>query len=337
MIYRLKLIPANAYFFGGETTFGEGELQEYLVHSEWFPKQTTVEGMFKKFLMNKTGSLKIRRRGEWIEKNNENDRSKARKCDRAFTLSPMFVLDGKNTVYVFAPLNDGIVLQKTKGRSFLSGKQIAYSPRLDGYSAKDGLSTSMLSVDGQRQSVFGDDKGALLYQVTQVGITKPPMVHTKDEQKDGFYKKSSYKMAKGFGFGCYIHVADEFIESENFPDHIEETVELGGERSLFMMEMIKMETTHAPMELYRQDYAQALSLTDLEECSVVLSETKISLDDFEKLPYGILSFRSSRHKIRSEVSMKFEKSEKYFMVQPGSVIYAKIDHPNFIQHKPKEN
>lgn len=336
MKYCVKLTPQSPYFFGGETTFGEDDLQEYLVRSEVFPKSKSMEGMIKKYLMNKLGALKIRRKGEWIEKNDHFNRELAQRCDKAFSLSSIFVLSETNEVYVKTPINSKHPLKKTRGKSYLSGKKLDYSPLFDNYTAKKSLTDSMISENGMEILLWEEDetKSFLFTSVTQVGIRKPPLKYSKEEQSDGFYKKTSFQMKKDWGFGIYIDLDDDIAKMIDLT--MVDTVEFGGERSLFKISFMLLDETVNVEEIYRKHYEKAVSTLGLEECTIVTSEMKINDVDMKNIPFGIIRYRSSRHKILSNRYEGIRKSSKYYLIEPGSVLYAPFNHSNTISITPQE-
>lgn len=68
--YIVRLTPVGSYFFGGETTFGDGKNQNYLVRSCILPQVSAVLGVLR---------YEILRRNNLLETGAENDAEKKRK------------------------------------------------------------------------------------------------------------------------------------------------------------------------------------------------------------------------------------------------------------------
>ena len=45
--YKITLTPVEGYFFGGETTFGEGQAKNYFAKSNLLPQETALLGMLR--------------------------------------------------------------------------------------------------------------------------------------------------------------------------------------------------------------------------------------------------------------------------------------------------
>lgn len=65
--YIVRLTPVGSYFFGGETTFGDGKNQNYLVRSCILPQVSAVLGVLR---------YEILRRNNLLETGAENDAEK---------------------------------------------------------------------------------------------------------------------------------------------------------------------------------------------------------------------------------------------------------------------
>lgn len=347
--YLIKLTPHDKFFFGGESTFGEGESRKYFVKSNYFPQQTTLLGLIRYQLMvqNKNGIYKDGK----IQKPNDAAELINHKSfdinDTEFSfgkikeLSPVFIANERNEFLFPAnkeyqwvdkdeegnEINDFVFREfnKADGESSISEK---YIPCLEKYNPKLDLSDLLLNKNLSLMKYYDYDKdkelkkdphNGIFIEYQQTGIRKNYKGLTED---DAYYVQTFYKLDKGYSF-AFILELDGDIEFSS-----QELVTIGGEQSKF-----KMVVTDAPDEFnnllpdYKpsKDSDKVVLVSDAYVSNDILNDCYFAVTD-------IIDFRSikSSTKTTNYSSMdrtgkkedELSKSDKYNFFKRGSVFYG---------------
>lgn len=335
--YLVKLTPHDRFFFGGESTFGEGNSRNYFVKSNYYPQQTTLLGLVRYQLM-------VQNSKGVFEQNKIRDHNKATELinnksfeitDASFSfgkikaLSPIFIAH-KNDEYLF-PANrefqwdkeeNKFVMREFKkesnaNRSIYLNKD--FIPFLENYNAKDGLPDLLLSNKNnlyQYPEIFIEHK--------QIGIRKNYKGNSED---NAFYVQYFYKLKKGYSFAFILELEDD-IKFET-----EELVTIGGEQSKF-----RMEVTEKDIEFKKilPDYEKSRNSDKI----VLVSDAFVSNEIFNDCTFAVtetIDFRSLRSTINTTNYSKLDqhsgvsKSNKYNLFKKGSVFYGE-DANKIIKH-----
>jgi CRISPR-associated protein Cmr3 len=226
--YLITLRPIDPYFFGGQTTFGDGRNANYLVKSEKLPQQTTLIGMLRKEILIQSNLFQVDNKYSYEIKSaikekigpspfsidGENDFGVLK------AVSPIFITDGINH-YIPVPLDLGIEYSKHSGVYGASdiAQDRQFFPFLSPYSAKTGLARGFLSDQGT--GPFLDEQ--IFHAVEKVGIKKGEYGET---QEKAYYKQTSYLLLGNFRMAAIIDCEYSLGNA---------LVEMGGERSTFQM------------------------------------------------------------------------------------------------------
>ncbi len=267
--YLIKLKPLTSFFFGGEETFGEGEVN-YSVKSNYLPQQTTLLGMLRYELLAQNGLLgsdPIEKK--WAEligdKSFENSENGYTSSFGAISkLSPVFIIDDE-TPYIVEAMdwaNEKIkIIEKDleeKEKSILSPIYLDYANGVDAFTNQfldkkcpvlttnngmpydpklNPVATSLwLNADGTIQrpwdydnDILEENKNGFFKEKSQIGIHRKLRKDKTD--KGDFYKQKSYSFADTST--CFAFNVDIHLpESYKFESRI---ITMGGERSVFEM------------------------------------------------------------------------------------------------------
>ena len=355
--YRITLTPLEAFFFGGEHTFGAGDNSNYYAVSNLYPQQTALLGLIRQeilFQNNKDfkliGDESFNADGTITEYGVINKVSPLMlmKRDKPKGKPEYFVFDSRE----YCPDEKGeketpilFNADTTLATAFDDGIAKDFVPKLDNYSVKRELSRLLVSLNGGKQMRLMFDKqqekdesaGIRKYNILngpfetmfQVGIKK-------QSEEESFFKKESVKLRPGFHFVFFIQLeGDKILLNDNH-------VMMGGERSSFMMRVedcldnknniptnpIENNETFygAVFEMARQTTNKLVLLSDAFVTNDIFKYCKLAIAD-------IVEFRNIRSKsnhTRYYASLQNKdannlttpfKSSKLHLMQRGSVLY----------------
>ncbi|MEM8584684.1 MAG: type III-B CRISPR module-associated Cmr3 family protein [Bacteroidota bacterium] len=323
--YRLELRPLDYYFFGGETTFGNGEGQNYYARTRSWPQQTSMLGVLRYFLYPDhcgPNSFHLENQSPY---------------GSIIDLSPLFFThrsENKYTDYFLSPIG-----KKGKPRSLrkepgIESQQAQYSA--EGIGDKEAPEQCLIDKKGNQLAISSDTIGsdALCRFFDKIGITKGK---NGEDKTDAFYKQRMGKLADGFAFASIVnlasHLPEELFDAKGEAHKI---VHFGAEKALFELSLRPTEKTFNeiyPVDLCTHDYA------DARTCHLLTSDTYITDDKLpEKLDFIIADTRSFRYIstpgkdsnvnfARLDLQNKnsktaLHKSGKYFLLQAGSLLYG---------------
>lgn len=254
-IYKIQLTPLGKFFFGGEIVLGGDGAQDerqrsYLVHSEYFPQQTSVLGMLREnllrennLLLNKNSSSQQRtdaaqivgKTGFGIQiAGNKAASTNPNGFGAIKYLSPVFLEDDKGNVWQPAPLDDALgkddaPLQWQEESPFL----------LKNFDAKMGLSSQLTTAQNNRKAVTDFFKSQ-----HQVGITVTNRRNwraNRASDDEAFFRQTHFRNADSamasnpatYSFVCWVSVDDAIAAGSTLWQNCE--VLMGGERSAFKL------------------------------------------------------------------------------------------------------
>lgn len=239
----LRIRPLEYYFFGGETTFSNGEHANYFARSNPLPQQTSVLGLLRQALF---GQFPI---GESFRA----DRPVKQDFGKIRGLSPVFFLNGDGLAFLPhaldahtqtpdpcekkevkpLPIPFGFTTQRQLGEAFTGfGEKPEWSPApyLETANSKKTLTELLISENGvtlERSEVYKS--------FTRVGITKFRRSSKAEERRDAFYKQEMFKLTAGWSFAVFV----EFEPGFDAGFLHEKILPFGGERSMARIEILK--------------------------------------------------------------------------------------------------
>lgn len=242
MIQKIWLQPLGKFFFGGESSFKEGNEETrrstYVLHSRYFPQQTSALGLVRNQLLLQNGLLRDNSCRIY-------NRSEAAKLigNRGFTLnrdneygiikriSPVYIANESGQSIPIAPLDD---LHVNDNQRTLVFNLIFDRPVLQHINSKVAIKQMMYN-----SSMLNTPLDEAFARTEQVGINKAARpdgspVEDKDDEAGYYYQTYFSKSDKSgvSGFVFYVEYHDN--ESVKLKDAL---VEFGGERSTFLMKV----------------------------------------------------------------------------------------------------
>ena len=291
MRYKITLIPLEPYLFGGDNTYGkigDKENGTYITNSRYFPQQSAILGMLKKEIMTQSGALTRKIRGEWVKTQKKEEAKKLAGVDKfnIFESTPQKFGSIKNISPIFLQ-KDGKDIFKVANIKKFQPKKIGDNYLLKNFTAKDDMFDNYEDKDGKQFKSVD-----IFKEVSQT-------LNQKEASESSLYKKTSYKLEKGFSFGFYLE-CDFALKSG--------IVTLGADRSSFQMEV---KLSNESLE-FKSDYLLLLSdayitvpLKAKESCEFAIT-SEISYAGIQN------DFKGNQK--------QFKKSDKVYLYEKGSVI-----------------
>ena len=322
--YMVRLTPAGSYFFGGETTFGNGENQNYLVRSRLMPQVSAVLGVLRYEILRRKGLLETggaddgRKKDQWSSLIGEpfSIENPSSSYGIISGLSPVFI-ERKTDGVMFTPCP----LDKGYDVSFDKGNCISYSDSgcrpqtviLKSESTENGKSPEPFSFKGfdNWQKWIGTNGDVLIesdifHADASVGITKNDWA-----RKKAYFEQTQIRLGKDFRF-CF-----KLTTSEPFPpDGQSVLVYMGGNRSMFRLEMEAVSDIQDsdPVELFRKKLHREGRLMILGEAFI--QESVRDKLDFIWGESVVNRYVANTHRWNGARSGKL-----YHLLSRGSVIY----------------
>lgn len=236
--YIVRLTPVGSYFFGGETTFGDGKNQNYLVRSCILPQVSAVLGVLR---------YEILRRNNLLETESENDAEKKDKWPEYIgapfnietpaasygqikEISPIF-MERKSDGVLFTPcpadLGYEVTFKNDEKVSYL-GKEIS-QPLI----TKQGTNTfcDFKHYDNWKKWIGTDgitiDADKIFIIDERVGINK---LDGSSDRDKAYFEQTQIRLKDGYHFCFSVTTSEELNKKPVF-------VQMGGNRSTFKMEL----------------------------------------------------------------------------------------------------
>ena len=301
MRYLVKLKPLMPFYFGGEHNFTDDGSQKYYAKSLLFPQQSTILGMIRKQILLKAGVLKTHKRGEWVD---SKDKEEAKRLvgDKAFSfdepidlgiiksISEVFLVDEDCNKIVKMPMDEELSPRK------IESIQISYE--------KEKRSYIDLGIDPKS---FDSDK-FLAPQKTlkkdEIFLSTTIAGNKKQSKEDGFFMKECFLFRGNFSFGFYLELSEDIA--------LDGVVELGGDRSKFLLGMMQKECNEPTFS--KKDGFNRIVLTG----ATLLDEKAKKYCDF------ILANKNiARALWRFGAKKKITpKTKRVYLLEAGSVLYV---------------
>ncbi len=319
--YLVRLTPIDAYFFGGEVTFGDNlATQNYRVRSNYLPQQSAVLGLMRYEILRQNGCL-------FNGKPTEEEKKKANELigEKGFDptqpqtsygiiqrISPLFV-ENRREKRFYTPLSldyninvsfDGTI------KALYNGKEKPL-PILDGYNAKTydnylfwcSPGVSRNGTDNAFKKIPVDE---IFIETEQVGIQK----HGGD---DAFFKQTLIRLDDKYNFAFTVDVDGEL---QTNPSAI---VPWGGNQSRFKIEIEEINDGF--------DFCTYFKQLSRENRLLLLGDAFIPDDERDTIDFIWGNCIDNRYIIRNIKDGrswgKPPKSKLFQLQSRGSVIYQK--------------
>ena len=349
--YMIRLTPLDAFFFGQESKYrkkysnGKNELKaDYYQVSSLFPQQTSVLGMLRYFILQQEKQIPItdkEKAGRLVGDRSFDPDTKEPSFGAIKTLSPVFVIDGKNRTWFMNPadlvIRDGRIVQLQRAAApFRSNLQSGGKEWMENFDAKKGLSRFLISGNDWRPLTqeTNDKPGESVFVTEErIGIEKDKE-KDKDKDKDkekekekkgatreeAFYKQKVVKMRPGFSFGLIAG-----LDGASPEDGV---VGFGAEKSLFRITFEAFDREfHSLADIPHHNAPGLVLLSDaflpgfdeaVKRCTFYINP----LAPFRFLKTRVregVNYYSSDPLKRSGGAM--QRSQKYQLLQKGSVFF----------------
>ncbi len=355
----VKLTPYETFFFGGERTFGEGNVNyNYFVKSEYFPQQTTLLGFVRYQLLSQSNNgifrknkiINERKAIELIGKESF-DVNKKFKFGVIKNLSPVFIADNNN-YYLFTANREYQWINKRKPEKDKNGNLIniketkefkfidftknkngkcrrtsfkEFIPYADNYDPKLGLNDILINryfikkLYDYNPKNKTDSENGIFIKDRQVGIKKN--YEGKTDEKD-YFVHVYLKLLEDYSFAFILELdANAMFGSK-------ETVTMGCEQSKFKMDVLEIKKEFdelLPNYKSSSTLHKVVLISDTYFENTLLKECLFSISD--TISFRFLKTSVSKTKNYAAMSRdnkdksKTGKSGKYELYKKGSVFY----------------
>lgn len=224
--YLVRLTPIDAYFFGGEVTFGDNKNQNYLVKSNYLPQQSALLGLMRYEILCQNDMLFGE--GKNVDKNKVEKLIGAKGFDPTQPaasygiikkISPVFI-EKQEVFYTRMPLDADITVSlKNELKVYYNG--IAKPlPTLEGYDYKKYNNYCYWCSNNISNKINESD---IFIETERIGIQK-------NKTDDAFFKQTLIRLKEGFNFAFTIDI-EGVLEAKSA------IVPLGGNQSRFKIEI----------------------------------------------------------------------------------------------------
>jgi CRISPR type III-B/RAMP module-associated protein Cmr3 len=327
--YRIDFRPLDVFFFGSETTFGNGEEVNYFAKSRPYPQQTTILGVLRHLGYNVEEHIGPTDIGESFAAEPDENQGKYGFIE---AISPLFFTrrGAEASQQIIGPmLADALVgkppvpasgtVERWTGTSWSSLFELpAFDP-------KEWYEQPLLPTAKSAKKL--DD---LVVKDTRIGITKQ---RDGQERADGFYKQEMRTLAEDTFFSAYLELAER-------GQHVagQHVLPIGAEKALFLLEITKLdEPTTFTQKFPEPLFADCAS--DHLCCAVLLSDAFVETEQLEKLPFVVADTEDFRYlstpakvsdfgrlsrtaKTAKRFPDQMRMSKKYNLLARGSLLYA---------------
>ncbi len=328
--YQITLTPLDTFFFGTEQTFGDKKdknkkqdlsyRSNYYAVSSMFPQQTAILGVLRKEILVQRGLLKPIRvnnpEGDLLIGKDSFKMNHEKSHPDSFgiikNISPLFLKNEKKELLINTPFdhNDGknesnqkytpYTLETMDGETSFGTNPVTL---LKGYDPKSGICTNKLLNTTNKELI---DMVKLFIPYDKVGIKK---VTGRESDINSYHVKREYRLKDGFSFTFFCELNQEINDGDSF-------VQLGGERSMFQMNVSKSSTKYMNM------IENTLGESKGEKRIILLSDAYTESDLFGYCKLAITDTADFR-----SYDFKGDKRESnlYSLYKRGSVFYVKED------------
>ena len=224
--YLVRLTPIDAYFFGGEVTFGDNKKQNYLVKSNYIPQQSALLGLMRYEILRQNDMLFGE--GKNIDKNKVEKLIGAKGFDPTQPaashgiikkISPVFI-EKQEAFYTRMPLDADITVSLKKELKVYYNGIAKPLPTLEGYDYKEYNNYCYWCSNNISNKINESD---IFIETERIGIQK-------NKTDDAFFKQTLIRLKEGFNFAFTIDI-EGVLEAKSA------IVPLGGNQSRFKIEI----------------------------------------------------------------------------------------------------
>jgi len=309
--YLITLTPIGNYFFGGELTFGDLNIElakkenerkiNYLVKGNQFPQQTTLLGMLRYELLRKKGWLSPLHRSIDAIKLAGTKGFDSKSSDSfgiIDKLFPIFISQGNKALIPHKHLRQS---ENDVGKEQL---KYIHIPILEGngscltnYDAKHSIDDEYAQMTGLSEIVAEK----IFDTATQIGIKKN---YSGNTEENAFFKQTSYRLNKGFSFAFFA----QFNQKPEFECGV---IFMGGDQSLFKFEISDPieKTLFDEIDEQNQKIIEESNEIDYFEI-VLISDCKVSKEVFDHCLHSVNDIRDFRHIIVTDKTTGFAQMNK---------------------------
>lgn len=333
--YLIRLYPSGKFFFGGEGGFGPGGNENFIVYSRPYPQQTTLLGMLRMLVLEVYDCLAEPGNGGKLPEEaadhigecsfNAHEPDKKQSFGKIDGLSHVFLQKGGETFHT-APLDrDFPFYEAVKDSCWISnGRKRPFAPMVKHFDPKKGLDEKLVSEQG---SLLGMEDVFVVHSLT--GITKKI---EREEDEQGFYRQVFFGLQKGFSFSFIARLDEGTAVRIMKRLQANSLLCLGGERSVFAMEMEALPAGSVfPSGHPVYDVAAATGPVKV----VLLSDAYVEGDIYPHCAFAVSStveFRQLRAHVKKTDNYfrrdkgisdqrQLRKSNKFNLIGRGSVFY----------------
>lgn len=327
-IYKVTLKPLDWFFFGGESTFDNGEKTSYIAHSDLLPQQTALLGMVRYQLLKQNDLLTERGKKVELEKVEDligKDSFKMRDEEQNFGkikgLSPVFLeKEGEKGVEAYFPIS----LTKGYELTFEGNVKVSVNGIEKGCLINDNQTFKQKEYDNYRR-FQGEKDGELMVSKIfetrmQIGITKNTDFGQDDGDQNRFFKHEMVKFkTDDFRYVFYVELDEELKNDYVF---------LGAERSCFKMDVTPLPNAKSVCQVYMDKH------NSLEEDGRVELLSPTYIKDMDKLNEicnfhwsyqttfrNLTMVKDGKGKLNSGAISYDRINSKYQFLSAGSVLF----------------
>jgi len=327
--YCVRLKPLEPYFFAGEKSFGFGKQNKnsynnYFIKSELLPTQTTLLGTLRYYILKQKGILTTKSNNPYLEQEkyvgkNSFDMNVDNEYGIIKNISPMFLKDKENNIYIRTPYNQNTDKIDVLDIRNLKNDQIDI---LDGNKKKSMsiINKVVLKKEDEIRSTFVNLDKHILISEDKIFNRQVRVGINKTAKKEGFFKKE-YIYLKDYEICFYVDLDDDEFCNKLDNNQNNVIVYMGMGKSSFQLtiekEMNKLEDRIK--ELFKgseNEFYYALSDICVDY-DLIKEKCDLMLDD-------IRTFRSlSTQKGKKRYFDQYKQSNLYHLIRAGSVFYVK--------------
>lgn len=314
--YLVRLTPIDAYFFGGEVTFGDNKNQNYLVKSNYLPQQSALLGLMRYEILSQNDMLYGE--GKNVDKNKVEKLIGAKGFDPTQPaasygiikkISPVFI-EKQEVFYTRMPLDADITVSlKNELKVYYNG--IAKPlPTLEGYDYKAYNNYCYWCSNNISNKINESD---IFIETERIGIQK-------NKTDDAFFKQTLIRLKEGFNFAFTIDI-EGVLEAKSA------IVPLGGNQSRFKIEITECNKEN---NLNNFDFCEYFKPLANDNRILLLGDAIIPDATRDKIDFIWGNCIENRYIVRAVSEdhswSKPNKTEALYHLQSrGSVIYHKKD------------
>jgi len=316
----VTFMPSDAFFFGGESTFGNGDNRNFYAASNAFPQQTTLVGVLRHALYEAGYANNI---GESFRVNSPPN------FGFLESISPVFIYQkgtkGQADIFalpVYLPNNEEGKVMPIQLNSrdnikvnFGEGWQTALG--VADYKEKYGMDAQLLFTGGETSLKAYTE---VFEEVIKTGIARDRKAHTT--KKGMFYQQTLFKLKKGYAFGALVTGTGELfsaIKHRNMP--------MGGEQKNFVLQTKTFDqaidqTIDQTFEaLFYQAY-QTHCIADKKDWVLLTSDAYVSPKIYEYCQLAISDTKPFRNIITPKSSQYYSTLYSPDGDDKGKKVYA---------------